>query len=503
MAASSQALLGLDLGTSSVKTVLFDLDGNVLAAAQGDYPTRRPHPGWAEQDPEAWWEAVVATVRQVVRVANMQPVAVGIASQSSAVVAVSPEGRVLRPALLWLDRRAQAQCEEISQTVPEADFVRLCGNRLDPSYVLPKLLWLRRHEPQVYDQARWFLHANGFLAYRLTGTASTDLTEGGMSLLYDMSASDWSPELLTRFDLPAERLPPMCEPTQVVGTVSAKAAKETGLAEGLPVVAGAMDLLAAATGAGVLTPGQSFLVLGTAAVLAAVIPEPQPHPDLQMHNHALPGRWVHAANVDFGGAVLGWLRSVLGQAGAQLSFADMASLAEATYPQPSDLLFLPYLVGQRAPLWDDHCRGGFLGLQPEHTAGHLIRAVLEGTALALGRVQALQENVHGRTLEEIRITGGPSALPLVNQIVADVTGRSVLVMDAPEVTCHGAALLAGLGAGLYRSPEDLGQVIRVKQRFEPRAEWHERYATLQRRLAEIYEATRPLLSRWAAEEAGT
>ena len=496
---TSDALLGLDLGTSSVKTVMFDLEGRVLACAQLDYPTARPQPGWAEQDPGRWWEAAAATIREVVADAGRQPRAVGITSQSSAVVAVDESGRVLRPAPIWLDRRAGAECDLVRETLDEEEIIRLSGNRVDPSYILPKLLWLREHEPDTFAAARWFLHANGYLVYRLTGAATTDLTEGGMSLLYDMATSDWAPEILEKFGLPIEKLPPMMPPAQVVGRVTAAAAQATGLAEGVPVVAGCMDLLAAATGAGVVAEGQSFLVIGTATVLAAVLPAPQPYADLQMHNHAVPGRWVHAANVDYGGAALHWLRGVLRESGAEVSYEEMAALAQATMEAPSDLLFLPYMVGQRAPLWEDDCRGVFFGLQPEHGAGHLIRAVIEGNALALGRLQALQEEVHQRPIEEIHISGGQSALPLVNQIVADVTGRPVLVMDAPEVTCHGAALLAGLGAGVYHSPEALTAPIRVQQTYDPRPQQYERYLPLRELLAEVYSALRPSLHRLAQE----
>ncbi|HEY3396155.1 MAG TPA: FGGY family carbohydrate kinase [Armatimonadota bacterium] len=500
MSNSSEALLGIDLGTSSVKTVLFDRGGSVLAAAQRDYPTRRRHPGWAEQDPREWWEATAATVRSVLAEAGCQPVAVGVTSQSSAVVALDEAGEPLRPAPLWLDRRAAPQCRVIPDLMPEAELIRLSGNRLDPSYILPKLLWLREEEPQIYAQTRQFLHANGYLIYRLTGAFTCDRTEGGMSLLYDMAAGDWSPEILARFDLPREKLPPLVDPAAVVGAVTAEAAAATGLAVGLPVVAGAMDLLAAALGAGVTEAGQSFLVIGTATVLATCLSAPQPHADLQMHDHALAGRWVHAANVDYGGAVLHWVRGVLGQAGAALSYEEMERLAVAAEAPGADPLFVPYMVGQRSPLWDDDCRGTIFGLRPEHTVGHLIRAAIEGNALALGRLQALQEVVHQRPIAEIRMAGGQSALPLVNQIVADVTNRPVVVMDAPEVTCHGAALLAGLGAGLYRSPAELTAALRVKQRYEPCAEAHERYADRQELLAEVYEALRPSLRRLKEEE---
>ena len=492
---NSSPLLGLDLGTSSVKTVLFDRSGRVLASASRDYPTLRPQPGWAEQDPAVWWEAAVATLREVLSAGAPPPVALGISSQSSALVPVTAEGQALGLAPLWLDRRAQPECDEIRSVVGEERILALSGNRLDPSYLLPKVLWLRAHQPERYAAAAHFLHAGGFLVHRLTGAASTDRTEGGMSLLYDMSTGAWSPELLSAFDLPAEKFPAMRSATEVVGQVTDAAAAATGLPPGLPVMAGSMDLLAAATGAAVAAEGQSFLVIGTATVLATCIPRPQPHADLQMHNHALPGLWVHAANVDFGGAAFGWLRGVLRGAGAELSYEELARLAEATFPERSTLLFLPYMVGQRAPLWDDDCRGVFFGLQPEHTAGHLIRAVLEGNALALGRLQALQEQVHGRPIEEIHVSGGQSALPLVNQMVADVTGRTVVVMDAPEVACRGAALLAGLGTGMYASAEELSGAVRVAQRFSPRPEWHEHYARLGEIMAEVYTASRPGLQR--------
>ncbi len=499
MVSTSDALLGLDLGTSSVKTVMFARDGRVLAAAQRDYPTARPHPRWAEQDAENWWEASAATMREVVSASAVQPRALGITSQSSAVVAVDQDGRVLRPAPLWLDRRATAECDLLRETMAEEEIIRLSGNRIDPSYLLPKLLWLRQHEPEVYTRARWFLHANGFLVWRLTGAVTTDLTEGGMSLLYDIASSDWCREILDRFDLPAAKLPPMTPSAQVVGQVTPAAAAATGLQEGIPVIAGCMDLLAAATGAGVMEEGQSFLVLGTATVLASVLDAPQPYADLQMHNHALPRRWVHAANVDYGGAALSWLREVFRQVGAELDYPHMARMAAATMDSPPGLLFVPYMVGQRAPLWDDDCRGVLFGLQPEHTAGHLIRAVIEGNALALGRLQALQEEVHQRPIEEIHISGGQSALPLVNQIVADVTGRPVLVMDTPAVTCHGAALLAGLGVGAYASPADMTTALRIKARYEPRPEQHERYLPLRSLLAEVYAALRPTCHRLAGK----
>ena len=501
MTPPGEALLGLDLGTSSLKAVLFDRAGRVLAAAARDYPLSHPAPGWVEQDPREWWEALVGAVREVLAAAAVTPAAVGICSQSSALVAVDEAGEPLGPAPTWLDRRAGAECDLVRATLGEDRLLQLSGNRLDPSYILPKALWLRMHEPERFARARHFLHANGFLIHRLTGVASTDLTEGGMSLLYDMATADWSPEILDRFDLPAEKLPPLTPPAQVVGEVTRAAAAATGLAEGVPVVAGCMDLLAAATGAGVVEEGQSFLVIGTATVLASVLRVPQPHADLQMHNHAVPDRWVHAANVDYGGAALSWLRGVLGQAGADLTYEQMACLAQATSGPAADLLFLPYMVGQRAPLWDDDCRGVFFGLQPEHTAGHLIRAVIEGNALALGRVQALQEKVHRRPVEEIHISGGQSNLPLVNQTVADVTGRPVLVMDAPEVTCHGAALLAGLGAGLYASPAELTAPLRVAQRYDPCPEQHERYLSRRALLAEVYSALRPSFRKLAREGA--
>lgn len=225
MAGYSELLLGIDLGTSSVKTVMFDTQGQVRATAVREYPVSRPRPGWAEQDPQQWWQATVESLGEVLAQVPGPPIAVGIDAQSSALVALDEGGRPLRPALLWLDRRAQAQCDYIRQIVPEDEILRLSGNRLDPSYILPKVLWLREEEPDNYRRARYFLHANGFLIHRLTGEATTDLTEGGMSLLYDISQDDWSPALLDKFELPAERFPPMHPPSQVVGEVTAWASE--------------------------------------------------------------------------------------------------------------------------------------------------------------------------------------------------------------------------------------------------------------------------------------
>ncbi len=475
-------LMGIDVGTTGTRAVIVRPDGHVMGAATAPHqPIRMERPGWAEQDPEDWWQATVLGVRQVLDqtgIKGSEIAAVGLSGQMHGVVLLDGARAVLRPSLIWCDQRSDKQCEWITSKVGAQKLIRLALNPALTGFSAPKLLWVRDHEPAIWKCAAHFLLPKDYVRLRLTGEFATDVADASGTLLFDVAKRKWSKQLLSALDINPDWLPRVYESPEVTGQITAETAIITGLRAGTPVAAGAGDQAASAVGNGVVLPGITSATLGTSGVIFAYTEQPKLDPQGRIHTfcHAVPGKW-HVMGVTQGaGLSLRWFRDELGAAEAWYASrvgADPYELilreAESAPPGSGGLLFMPYLMGERTPHLDPLARGGWFGLTAAHSRAHLIRAVLEGVAFSLRDsleiFGELKIPVH-----EIRVSGGGSRSFLWRQIQADVYGREVVSLREAEGSAFGAALLAGVASKTYASvPEAAQQAIQVREHLLPQA----------------------------------
>ena len=439
-------MIGLDVGTTAVKAIRIDEDGNVLARAEEPYPLSSPHPGWSEQEPEDWWQA---SERALAALGDDD--AIGFSGQMHGLVVLDADDRVLRPAILWNDQRTAAQCAEIEATVGLERLIALTGNRALPGFTAPKLLWLREHEPEVYARIAHILLPKDSVRLRLTGEHAIDVADASGTLLFDVAHRRWSDEVCDALAIPREWLPPAHEST---------------------AIGGAGDQAAAALGVGIVEPGALSVVLGTSGVVFAALAGFAADPLARAHVfcHAVPQTW-HAMGVMLSAAEsLRWLRGVVGGSYEEL-------LLEASTVAPGDApLFAPYLSGERTPHVDPDVRAAFVGLSHEHTRGHLVRAVLEGVAFGLRDSLELLREL-GVDAHVARASGGGARSELWLQIIASVLGVPVELTAVEEGSAYGAALLAGVRNGVWRDArEAVDACVRVRATIEPVWNYDEQYA---------------------------
>jgi len=443
--------LGIDASTTATKALLMQADGEVLGVASPEYTYETPQPLWTEQHPDLWWQATVAGIRQILTQTQVDPAdvqGVGLTGQMHGLVLLDAAGEVLRPAILWNDQRTGAQCDEIRQRLGKARLIQLTGNDALTGFTAPKILWVREHEPEVYARAAHGLLPKDYVRYRLTGQFATDKAGGAGTLLFDIKARDWSPEVLDALDIPADWLPQTHEGPEVTGHISVEAAEATGLKAGTPVVGGGGDQSAQAVGVGAVEPGIVALTLGTSGVVFASTGEPFIEPEGRLHAfcHAVPGRW-HLMGVMLSAAgSLRWYRDTLAPG---VDFDALLAPAADVPPGSEGLLFLPYLTGERTPHPDPLARGAFVGLTVRHTQPHLTRAVLEGVAFGLRDSFELIKSAGLAEIRQVRISGGGARSALWRQILADVLNVELVTVNTTEGAAYGAALLAATGAGVY------------------------------------------------------
>lgn len=485
--------LGIDVSTTAVKAVVIDENGSVVASASTPLSLQTPRPLWAEQSPEDWWQATCASVRQAMaRLDNDRLQAIGVTGQMHGLVLLDEDLEVLRPAILWNDQRAAAQCDAIRQRLGQSQLVRLTGNDAFPGFSAPKLLWVREHEPKIYARVRHVLLPKDYVRLRLTSEPATDRAGAGGTLLLGLESRDWSPAVLEALEIPPEWLPPTHEGTQITGFVSADGAEACGLRPGLPVVGGGGDQAAQAVGVGAVEPGVVALTLGTSGVVFATSDRPLVDPRGRLHAfpHAVPGRW-HVMGVMLSAAgSLRWYRDVMAP---DSDFDQLLADAEGVPRGADGLVFLPYLSGERTPHADPHLRASFLGLTLHHGRGHLTRAVLEGVAFGLRDNLALMRDVGLDDTGEIRISGGGARSPLWRRILADVLGTRLVSVRNDEGAAFGAALLAATGAGCWTSvAEACRQAITFDDVTAPDADGVAGYQPLYERFTRAYPMVRPL-----------
>jgi xylulokinase len=444
-------VLGIDVSTTATKAILVDEAGVVRGVGTSEYGFDVPHPLWSEQDPQLWWDGAVGAIRSVLAstgVPGEDVVAVGLTGQMHGLVLLDERDEVLRPAILWNDQRTAAECDAIRNTIGRERLIAITGNDALTGFTAPKIVWVRDHEPEVWQRVAHVLLPKDFVRLHLTGDHALDKADGAGTILFDLAARDWSPVVLEALAIDPSWLPPTFEGPEITGVMTAAAAEATGLRPGTPVVAGGGDQAANAVGVGVVDPGTVALSLGTSGVVFAATDRPIIEPAGRVHAfcHAVPGRW-HLMSVMLSAAgSLRWFRDALAPG---VEFGDLVAAAGEVPPGSDGLLFLPYLTGERSPHPDPLARGAFVGLTVRHDRRHLTRAVLEGVAFGLRDGLDLMTAAGMPSPSQIRVSGGGTASPLWRQILADVLGAEIATVGTTEGAAYGAAVLAAVGAGWF------------------------------------------------------
>jgi xylulokinase len=481
--AAAPTLVGLDVGTTGVKALALSVEGTVLATATRTYELSTPRPGWAEQDPEDWWRAANAALAEVA--AGRDVAGIGLSGQMHGLVVLDGAGRVIRPAILWNDQRTARECAEIEERVGRDRLIALTGNRALTGFTAPKLLWLRRHEPDVYSRIARILLPKDYVRLRLTGEWAIDASDASGTLLLDVAERRWSGEVLDALDLPREWLPPVLESPERAGETLAS--DTVSLAR--PVAAGAGDQPAAALGVGITRPGALSVVLGTSGVVLAPLPAYAHDAEARVHAfcHAVPGAWQAMGVMLSAAGSLQWLHDVVAP---DVPFDRLVNEAEAWAPGAEGLLFLPYLAGERTPHADPDARGAFVGLELRHDRGALVRSVLEGVAFGLRDSLDLLHEL-GVDARVARVSGGGARSRAWLRIVASVLGVPLEVTESEEGSAFGAALLGGVAGGAFADVhEAVERCVRVTDTIGPDQSQVDAYAVLHERYRALYPALR-------------
>lgn len=473
-------IISHDLGTTGNKATLVSNDGRMVASVSVSYGADFGPGGRAQQNPYDWWNAMAAANRSLIakgEITSTDVDAISFSGQMMGVVPVDAAGDIVRPAMIWADTRSGSQCDSLIERVGMERAYMITGHRLNPTYSLSKIMWLRDTEPDAFARIDTVMQAKDYLAYRLTGVQVTDPSDASSTNAYDQTAKGWSNELIEAAELSPGLFPEIVESTTVIGTVTAAAARETGLAAGTPVVIGGGDGPMAALGAGIIdaTSG-AYAYLGSSSWVSVSANAPLHDPLMRSmtFNHVIPGRFVPTATMQAGGASLSWLTSLLSP-GQDDRYAKLLGAAAQVAAAEDGLFFLPHLLGERSPYWNPDARAAFVGLLMHHGRGHMTRAVLEGVAFNLYTgLQAFVEN--GTSIESIDAIGGAANAGLLLDIFADVWGVPVSARDlVDEANAIGAAVVAGVGVGIFKDFDAVVGFSNRTERREPDAARHERY----------------------------
>ena len=496
-------LLGVDIGTSGTKTVLFDDKGRVVASALAEYPLYQPKIGWAEQEPEDWWAATTKTVAEVVKKSAVNPrdiKGIGLSGQMHGLVMLNKSGQVLRKAIIWCDQRTIAECEEMTSILGKEKLIAITGNPALTGYTASKVMWVKNNEPQVFDNTHSILLPKDFIRLRMTGEYASEMSDASGMQLMDVTKRAWSDEVLGAFGIPKQWMAKLYESYEVSGKLTREAAATMGLWEGMPVVGGAGDQAAGAVGNGIVRPGVVSSTIGTSGVVFAHTDKVfiDPKSRIQTLCHAVPGAW-HVMGVTQGaGLSLRWARDEFcrtEKAMAQTLDIDTYELitqeAQMAAPGCGGLIYLPYLMGERTPHLDPYAKGVFFGLSAIHTRREMLRAVMEGVSYSLlDCLSAMREL--GLEINEVRASGGGSRSPLWREMQADMFGTDIVTLQNSEGPAMGVALLAGVGTGVYGSvPEACDAVLSRQNTLAPDAERSKTYASFYPVYKALYPALKP------------
>lgn len=498
-------LLGIDIGTSACKVAIFEKSGNVVAAANGDYPVYYPREGWAEQNPEEWWSAVCSAVKKAIRKAGIVPdeiAGIGIDGQSWSAIAMDKDGNVLTNTPIWMDTRAQSICDRLNEEIGADKIFEVSGNSLQPSYTTAKILWYKENMPEVYEKIDKILQSNSFIAYKLTGVMSQDVSQGYGLHCFDMRRAVWDEDMCRRLGIPMGFLPEICDCDHIVGTVTEKAAEEAGLAAGIPVVAGGLDAACGTLGAGVIHPGETQEQGGQAGGMSICTDTYKADPSLILGFHVVPGKWLLQGGTTGGGGVMRWFerefadfeRSRKEETGKS-SLDQLNQIAQEVPAGSEGVVFLPYMSGERSPIWNPYAKGVFYGLDFSKTKGHMVRACMEGVAFSLRHNLEVAEKA-GAQVKVLRAMGGSANSLLWTQIKADITGKDVVVPASDTASTLGAAILAGVGVGFYKDYEEaVSLTVKETRRHQPDPSRKEVYDKAYRTYRELYDSLKHMMVR--------
>lgn len=470
-------LIGFDIGTTSTRCILIDTNGKLVASATSDYPMDTPKPGWAEQDPDDWWSGTVATIKEVIEKSKINPSnisAIGLSGQMHGSVFLDKEGKVIRPALLWCDQRTQAQCDSIYDTFGgEEEFVKLSFNKALTGFTAPKILWLRDSEPDNYSKVGKILLPKDYIRYKLSGTFATEVSDASGTILMDIAKRTWSDEILNGLSIDKDMLPPVYESSKITSYISDEAAALTGLTPGTPIVGGAGDQAGGAVGSGIVEEGIISDSLGTSGVVFAHSDKPSYDPQGRLHCfcHAAEGAW-HLMGVTLSAAgSYKWYNDTFGPSqDMKKTYPDLSNYklldkqAREAAAGSESLIFLPYLSGERTPYADPYARGVFFGLSYIHNQNHFVRSVLEGISYSQYDCLNLMKDL-GITSDKVVLFGGGARSKLWRQIIADIFDSQIVTLNVEEGPSYGAAILAGVGAGIYKNVKEAAKKI-IKEETE-------------------------------------
>jgi xylulokinase len=467
--------IGIDVGTGGTRALMVDEKGTLIGSATHEHAQfASPQNGWAEQDPHDWWNACQKAISKLLKetgVSKNEIAAVGLAGQMHGAVLLDEKEEVLRPALIWCDQRSADECRVLNETIGEQRIVELTSNPALPNFTLTKLMWVRTHEPEIWKKFRSFLLPKDYVRLQLTGVRAIDVSDASGTLLLDVVHRRWSKEMVKATGLDERCLPEVFESPEVVGKITARAAQATGLAEGTPVVAGAGDQAGGAIGMGIVKAGSVSATIGTSGVVFAATDKPFLDPKGRLHTfcHAIPNRWHVMGVTQAAGQSFRWFRDTFGTIGKAAGDPyDSLSQEAAAIPAGADgVLWAPYLMGERTPHLDSDVRGALIGLAASHGRGHIIRAILEGVAFSLKDSLTIFAEI-GVPVDDIRLGGGGARSPLWRQIQADVYAKPVSLLAAEEGCAYGAAVLAGVGSGLWPSVDEAcAEIVRIASVVSP------------------------------------
>ncbi len=492
-------LLSIDIGTSGLKVLLLNCESGEYHTVTGSYSPETPRRGWAEQNPEVWWDTLCSVLPSLLKQASVSAeniAAVGVDGVSWTPVCLSAEGVPLFPAPLWYDTRAEKQCRDIRRTVGEESCFHTSGNPVQPYYTLPKVLWLRERGGKIFPAVRHILTSNGYLVYRLTGVLCQDDCQAYGWPFFDMESGRMNEAMAEKLGFDLSLIPPVVQSASVAGSVTPSAAKQCGLMPGTPVAAGGLDAACGAAGAGVVLSGTVHEQSGSAGGMSVCASEFAPVKNLILSRHIVPGQYLLQGGTVGGGNLIRWLAAVLREPVNDCdpqTWLDRAMGEAAQVPPGSDgLIFLPYMAGERSPVWNPDACGVFFGLDYTKTRGHLIRSVMEGAAFALRHNLEMIPSLHPDAL--LRAVGGASSNALWMQIKADITGHPICAVKSREATGLGCCAMAGVAIGLYDSFDTaLAGQVALEEPFFPQKNTGQTYKDSFARYLSLYEHLRDMM----------
>ncbi len=502
-------IISHDIGTTGDKAVLFDESGVLIASAFSGYQVINLRPNWVEQDPEDYWRAFCATTAELLEKTGISVGDIGVVAFSGQMQAALPVDEnigPLRNSLIWADLRSTEEVERLEKSVGRKAVYTITGHRLNASYTASKIMWIKKNEPEVYRKTNKFVHAKDFIAAKLTNVIATDLSDASGMNLFDINKLTWSEEILSAGGIAGEKLPDVVESTTVIGKVTKEAAAACGLSVGTPVVIGGGDGACATSGAGVVREGDSYICLGTSTWLASTVAAPRLDKEERTVTfcHFKKGLYFVAGTMQSGGGAMEWFKNSLGNleaaavSGSSIDgYGLLRMKAEQTGPGSRGLLFLPHLMGERAPYWNPQARGCFIGLSTVHTKAEMVRSVMEGVAL---HIRLIEDALRDQGIESSahRIIGGGARNSLWLSIFADVLGKPIQKLNfLEEATSVGAAIAGGVGAGIFTSLDEAAQLIKVKDEQTAEPGNREIYNRLYEAYAESYKALLPVFSKIA------